>query len=348
MSETKPRQINNPSSFEAKVISQNSAIPSKNNIAYSINLKPAPSNQTTTYFKNYNDAPLKAGPRTSHPKYQFARNTGNTRIITTNRSISNQANKPSAHVTKRIITGSRNSITNLAVSRGPGKTMTTTTVIKNHSPYGTPSTKGQIKTIISKKSSQTLPQGSYNNLVTTTTTQIKSQAANPRIVSNLPRSLARLSYQAPSSTMPQTAPSKHGLGTGSSIKFSQRKTPVIVSSREHRFSRAPYPIDEYGQRSKSRKLHLVEDNSEYKRFQFVSRSREKTVYRSAENLNLSALDKVKLQMERERESESEAYLKNSYAPEKFSAKMGSIRKSNKRVTVIRDGVETQLSVFNRD
>lgn len=340
--------MNNPISLAAKVISNNNLIPSKNNIAYSINLKPAPSTQTTTYLKNYNDVPFKAQPHTTHPNFQFVRNPGSNRILTANRSISNQPNHPSAQVTKRIITGSRNSITNLAVSRGPGKTMTTTTVIKNHNPYGNTSNQGQIKTILSKKSSHTLPQTSYNNLVTTTTTQIKSQAGNSHILSNQPPSLARLSYQAPSSTLPRAAPGQHGVGTGSSIKFSQKKTPVIVSSREHRFSRAPHPIDEYGQRSKSRKLHLVEDNSEYKRFQFVSRSREKTIYRSAENLTLSALDKVKLKIEREREIETEAYLKNSYAPEKFSDKMGSIRKSNKRVTVIRDGVETQLSVFNRD
>ena len=298
---------------------------SKNSIAYSINLKPTATRNSSSYFQNYHSTGLKPGQRLSQPKMTLPSKTTITRIsqprvnlLSSNnaqtrvtRTLSTQPNKTNT-VTRRITTTNHANLLNNPKS--------TTTIIKNYRHNQAQMASGLTPTILSRKSTHTLP--SHPTVLTNTNTSLKAISTNNPEIKN--HSLTRISQQ-PQSTAP---------------------TPS--AARVHRFSRNPLPSDEYGQRSKSRKLHLVEDNSEYKRFQFVSRSREKTIYRSGKDLSLSAIQRAKQKMLEDKQIESVEYLKSSYAPEKFSNKLGSIRKSNKRVTVIRDGVERQLSVFNRD
>jgi hypothetical protein len=108
------------------------------------------------------------------------------------------------------------------------------------------------------------------------------------------------------------------------------------------------PQDEYGNNSKSnnRKLHLVENNENYKRYQFVSRSRKKINVRrrdgSIGSIQYHTPSKTNLQIN------DKKYLENSYGPEKFNLKISSLKKSNRKVTIIKNGREYQKELFFRD
>jgi hypothetical protein len=98
--------------------------------------------------------------------------------------------------------------------------------------------------------------------------------------------------------------------------------------------------------SQTRKLHLVESNSKYKRYQFVSRSRRKInlkggkgVYRTS-NLGLSGKSLAEI--------ENRDYLNTSYGPENFDSKLNTLKKSNQKVTIIRNGLEIQKELYTRD
>lgn len=300
-------------------------------------MKPTTTRNSSSYYQNFQTSTLKPVQRLSQPKINLpsqttgkttitrishprmnllSNNNNNTNYTTTTRTYSNQPTKCGNGVTQLITTTTKKPM-NLT-----SQPKTTTTVIKNYRQGNTQMASGLTPTILSRKSTHTLP--SHPTVLTNTSLKAIPSNANSELKNH---SLTRI-------TQTHSQP--------------QQTATTSSAARVHRFSRNPLPSDEYGQRSKSRKLHLVEDNSEYKRFQFVSRSREKTIFRSGKDLSLSTIQRAKQKMMEDKEIESVEYLKSSYAPEKFSNKLGSIRKSNKRVTVIRDGVEQQLSVFNRD
>lgn len=102
-------------------------------------------------------------------------------------------------------------------------------------------------------------------------------------------------------------------------------------------------FDEYGG-SKIRRPVLVEDNGEYKRYQYVSRSRSRVRYVDQDNELKSTLKPVNFS----NKNEEYNYLKDSYGPEKFNEKLKSLRKSHQNVRVVRGNQEFLKSVYYRD
>lgn len=102
-------------------------------------------------------------------------------------------------------------------------------------------------------------------------------------------------------------------------------------------------FDEYGSLN-PRKPVLVEDNGEYKRYQFVSRSRSRVRYVDQDSELKSTLKPLNFSDKKQEYN----YLKNSYGPENFNKKLTSLRKSHKNVTVVRGNKEFLKAVYYRD
>lgn len=113
-------------------------------------------------------------------------------------------------------------------------------------------------------------------------------------------------------------------------------------------SRRTNPKDEYGQRSgsRSRKLHLVEDNPEYKRYQIVSRSRKKINIRREHESGPVIRPRIRPSVISE--IDSRQYLKESYGNGSLPLELNLLKKSERKVIVIRDGKEYSKELYLRD
>lgn len=110
----------------------------------------------------------------------------------------------------------------------------------------------------------------------------------------------------------------------------------------------PNPRDEYGQRSNStsRKLHLVEDNPNYKRFQIVSRTRRKINIRGGRGEHSTSMNRN--HGETLDEIDDKDYLNDSYGPDSFDLNVSTLKKSQRKVKIIRNGKEFERELYTRD
>ena len=78
----------------------------------------------------------------------------------------------------------------------------------------------------------------------------------------------------------------------------------------------------------------------------MSRSRKKILIKGGRGIQTSS--RIELNTPSQTELEEREYLSGSYGPENFNSKLSTLKKSDQKVTIIRNGLEFQQELYTRE